>query len=255
MRAGLCSRYRRGQDHQPNSPRSFALRTRYPYPRAVDFQHRRGNGAGQERECPVPNPMLNEKKLEEARSGWAAPQAPSPGGEVWPPPVEPRTRVDDGPVSPWAGAMTMSGTISATAVLFVLLLGERHRRLADDGDDRGRAELPEHRDDRGHRRLRLRDRPLVPSPVGEGARPDLCPRPRVLRRCDLEGVRRGLPGHRRAGRRRHARRVRGDARALPHPDHQGHRPHAPHHHLRHPRRDGAVPRLVRGLAVRRRTSR
>ncbi len=71
----------------------------------------------------MPNPMLNEKKLEEARSGWAAPQAPSPGGEVWPPPVEPRTRVDDGPVSPWAGAMTMSGTISATAVLFVLLLG------------------------------------------------------------------------------------------------------------------------------------
>jgi uncharacterized YccA/Bax inhibitor family protein len=70
----------------------------------------------------VPNPMMNEKKLEEARSGWAAPQAPSPGGQVWPPPVEPGRRIDDGPVSPWVGAMTVSGTISATAVLFTLLL-------------------------------------------------------------------------------------------------------------------------------------
>jgi uncharacterized YccA/Bax inhibitor family protein len=70
----------------------------------------------------VPNPMLNEKKIEEARAGWAAPHPPSPGGDVWAPPVEPGTRIDDGPVSPWAGAMTMSGTISATAVLFVLLL-------------------------------------------------------------------------------------------------------------------------------------
>ncbi len=71
----------------------------------------------------MPNPMLNEKRIEEARAGWAAPEPPSPGGQVWPPPVEPGTRVDDGPVSPWAGAMTVSGTISATAVLFVLLLG------------------------------------------------------------------------------------------------------------------------------------
>jgi uncharacterized YccA/Bax inhibitor family protein len=71
----------------------------------------------------VPNPMLNEKKIEEARAGWAAPNAPSPGGQVWPPPVEPGTRVDDGPVSPWVGGMTVNGVISATAVLFVLLLG------------------------------------------------------------------------------------------------------------------------------------
>jgi uncharacterized YccA/Bax inhibitor family protein len=67
--------------------------------------------------------MLNEKKLEEARAGWAAPEPPSPGGQTWPPPVEPRTRIDDGPVSPWKGGMTVRGTISATAVLFVLLLG------------------------------------------------------------------------------------------------------------------------------------
>ena len=70
----------------------------------------------------MPNPMMNEKKLEEAQAGWAAPEAPSPGGHVWPAPAEPGTRVDDGPVSPWVGAMTVNGTISATAVLFTLLL-------------------------------------------------------------------------------------------------------------------------------------
>jgi uncharacterized YccA/Bax inhibitor family protein len=68
--------------------------------------------------------MLNEKQLEEARNGWAAPKAPSPGGEVWPAPGQPTTKpLDDGPVTPWRpGMMTVRGTISATAVLFVLLL-------------------------------------------------------------------------------------------------------------------------------------
>ena len=52
----------------------------------------------------MPNPILNDKTFEEAQSGWAAPQAPSPGGTTWagaggharrPPPIT------DGPVSPW----------------------------------------------------------------------------------------------------------------------------------------------------------
>ena len=34
----------------------------------------------------MPNPILNDKQFEEARSGWAAPKAPSPGGAVWAPP-------------------------------------------------------------------------------------------------------------------------------------------------------------------------
>ena len=69
------------------------------------------------------NPILNDKKLEEARAGWAAPRSPSPGGDVWAPPTVPGTRVDDGPVSPWrSGVMTVRGSISATAVLFTLLL-------------------------------------------------------------------------------------------------------------------------------------
>lgn len=69
------------------------------------------------------NPLLNDKRLEEARAGWAAPHPPSPGGAVWGPPTVPAgTPMTDGPVSPWQGAMTVSGTISKTALLFALLL-------------------------------------------------------------------------------------------------------------------------------------
>ena len=69
------------------------------------------------------NPVLNEKQLTKAanEAGWAAPaqtdwSAPSPGS---------RRPVNDGPVSPWtpsSGLMTVGGTVSATAVLFTLLL-------------------------------------------------------------------------------------------------------------------------------------
>jgi uncharacterized YccA/Bax inhibitor family protein len=73
----------------------------------------------------VPNPILNDKTFEEAQSGWAAPQAPSPGGATWPAPNGTPTAapVTDGPVSPWrSGVMTVKGSITATAVLFILLL-------------------------------------------------------------------------------------------------------------------------------------
>jgi uncharacterized YccA/Bax inhibitor family protein len=73
----------------------------------------------------VPNPILNDKSFEEAQSGWAAPKAPSPGGTVWPAPggTPTTTPISDGPVSPWrSGVMTVRGSITATAVLFVLLL-------------------------------------------------------------------------------------------------------------------------------------
>lgn len=73
----------------------------------------------------MPNPMFNEKTIDSARAGWAAPAAPSPGGQSWPAPTPGRyvPPIDDGPRSPWqAGVMTVGGTISATAVLFTLLL-------------------------------------------------------------------------------------------------------------------------------------
>ena len=34
----------------------------------------------------MPNPVLNEKAIAEARAGWAAPKPPSPGGTTWAPP-------------------------------------------------------------------------------------------------------------------------------------------------------------------------
>ena len=64
------------------------------------------------------NPLMNEKKATEVaaatRAGWAAPD-----------PATRQTPIDDGPVSPWAGAkvMTVGGTATATGVLLVLLLG------------------------------------------------------------------------------------------------------------------------------------
>ena len=76
----------------------------------------------------MPNPVLNDKVLEESRAGWAAPTPPSPGGQTWPAPVPgaatppPSTPFSDGPVSPWKGAMTVKGTINATAVLLGLLV-------------------------------------------------------------------------------------------------------------------------------------
>ncbi len=69
------------------------------------------------------NPLLNEKKANEVaaatRAGWGA---PDPATRNTPIPGAPIT---DGPVSPWDSApkMTYGGTITATGVLLVLLIG------------------------------------------------------------------------------------------------------------------------------------
>jgi uncharacterized YccA/Bax inhibitor family protein len=72
------------------------------------------------------NAILNERRLAEAQAGWAAPTPPSPGGQVWAPPSTapgaPARPITDGPVSAWSGAMTVSGTIAKTSILFVILL-------------------------------------------------------------------------------------------------------------------------------------
>lgn len=74
----------------------------------------------------MPNPILSDKKLEEARSGWAAPTPPTRGGDVWAPPAPPGsapgTTFDDGPISPWQGAMTVAGTVNKTALLLAVLV-------------------------------------------------------------------------------------------------------------------------------------
>ena len=59
------------------------------------------------------NPVLNERTFQQASTTWAPPE---PDSEYFPP-------VDDGPTSPFVRqVMTVNGVISATAVLFVLLL-------------------------------------------------------------------------------------------------------------------------------------
>jgi uncharacterized YccA/Bax inhibitor family protein len=75
------------------------------------------------------NAILNERRLAEAQAGWAAPNPPSPGGQVWAPPtvpagapVMPTAPITDGPVSTWRGAMTVRGTINKTLFLFAILL-------------------------------------------------------------------------------------------------------------------------------------
>lgn len=59
------------------------------------------------------NPVLNDDAMRKAGgAGWAAPDAAMRS-----------TPIDDGPISPWvASRMTVSGTATATGVLFVLLL-------------------------------------------------------------------------------------------------------------------------------------
>lgn len=66
------------------------------------------------------NPVLNDKAFtqqvtaDDSRAGWAAPDA---AATVWNAPVT------DGPITPYrTGVMTIGGTVSATAVLFALLL-------------------------------------------------------------------------------------------------------------------------------------
>jgi uncharacterized YccA/Bax inhibitor family protein len=82
----------------------------------------------------MPNPIMSDKALDEAaaKEGWAAPSGPAANSGAFPPPMP--TPLDggygqwnppmtDGPVSTWQGrVMTVNGTITATAVLMVVLL-------------------------------------------------------------------------------------------------------------------------------------
>ena len=67
------------------------------------------------------NPFLNDKAMDTAaRDGWAAPDATSRSTPIGASRNGPMT---DGPISTWSSkAMTVGGTISATGVLFVILL-------------------------------------------------------------------------------------------------------------------------------------
>ncbi len=69
------------------------------------------------------NPFFNEKKMREDADGWASPTsaaAVSTKPQGFPAPDGPP--ITDGQISSWKGAMTVNGVITASAVLFVLLL-------------------------------------------------------------------------------------------------------------------------------------
>jgi len=76
----------------------------------------------------MPNPIFNEKRLEADKAGWASP-VPDPPTITDQPGTQSTSEwtttppITDGPVTAWESrSMTLNGTITATATLFVLLL-------------------------------------------------------------------------------------------------------------------------------------
>ena len=60
----------------------------------------------------MPNPVLNERTMRSAQANWAPPEPPTLN-----------VPMTDGPVSTWSPrVMTVNGTLTATATLFVILL-------------------------------------------------------------------------------------------------------------------------------------
>ena len=195
------------------------------------------------------NPFLNDKAIAAAsQAGWAAPE---PSTQVLGPA---RTPIDDGPISSWRPqVMTVSGTITATGVLLVLLIASATAGwMATDDLGDGRVALPV---------LAIGGilvgfvcaivvhfKPLwskVLAPVyaiAEG----------FFLGAISKAYNETYDGDRHPGRRRHARRVLRDARALPHRHHQGHRQVPPHDHHGDARSDGVLPGVVRAQPVRRR---
>lgn len=68
------------------------------------------------------NPLFNEQRMEADRAGWAAPVAADAAMNQAGTPVT-NAPISDGPISSWERRpMTLNGTISATSVLFIILL-------------------------------------------------------------------------------------------------------------------------------------
>jgi uncharacterized YccA/Bax inhibitor family protein len=74
--------------------------------------HDSRSAAGVGRLPAMPSPVFNDETMKRDANGWAAPQRGTHA------PVEP----GDGPVTAWQRGMTVNGTITASLVLFVMLL-------------------------------------------------------------------------------------------------------------------------------------
>ena len=150
----------------------------------------------------MPNPILNDKKLEEARSRLGrARSRRAPAATCGRRPADRRPPIDDGPVSPWrAGMMTVRGSITATAVLFVLLLASATVGwMATEA--RRSTRRPASRSSVPGLALVgvivgfvVRHRAVLQAALGQDPRPDLRPRPGLLRRRHLQGLRDLLDG-------------------------------------------------------------
>ena len=220
--------------------------------------HRAALSKGDHR-CPIRSSTTSSSRRR--RSGWAAPPAPSPGGDGVAG-ARPADRAADRPTARsarGAGAMTVRGSITATAVLFVLLLISATIGFLQTPDAEQLPDgtlgvlLPRPRHGRRDRRLRRRHRPATSSRRGRSSSARSTPSPRASSsgrsprptRTLYDGIVLQAAGATLA--------VFGVMlAALQHPDHQGHRQVPAHRHLRHPRHHGAVPGVVRDLAVRRR---
>ena len=197
----------------------------------------------------MPNPALNEKNWKKAASedevGWAAGGA----GAVDATATTYHPPIDDGPISPLrTGVMTMGGAMSATGVLFVVLLataviGWNSVETGVEGsvgsvDFPGLASAPAlRRDGRGLPHD-------LQAEVGACHRSALR-RPRGSRaRSDLARLRRAVERHRRPGDPAHRGSVRRHALHVRDTHHQGHRPDAPHDHRRDVRRGRRLRRFA-----------
>ena len=196
----------------------------------------------------MPNPMFNESTMRKASQTWAPPQ---PGTDYIPP-------ITDGPVTPWrAGVMTVGGTITATAVLFALLLVTATAGwIAADGpttvDGQDTYQFPALGVGGHPRRLRVRDllyfKPHLAKILG--------PIYAVAQGFFLGAISKGYETFYdgivvQAAGATIAVFAR-DARALQDADHQGHRPLPPHRDRRHLRHHGVLRRVLLDPAVRRR---
>ena len=237
-------------DRPASSRRSCSASRTVTTMAAVDFHHEAERRRRRFEGAPVPNPMFNEGRSRRHRSRWAAPQSPSPGGAGRGRPARPPTYIppiDDGPVSPWQHrrSMTVRGTISATAVLFVLLLVSATVgwMSTDATADRRRAgrQFPGLAMRRRRRRLRLRHRRCA---SGRSWAKILGPIYALAQGffvgAHLQGLRDAWNGIvvQAAGATLAVFAVM--LAALPHADHQGHRPLPAHRHRRHARDHGAL---------------
>ena len=202
----------------------------------------------------MPNPVFNEESFKAAsqnQAGWGAPEA---GTHVTPVPVT------DGPVSSWQKAMTLNGTISASLVLLLILLAaaafgwnaaDGPTTVLENGQQVDTYQFPA----LGFLGIVVGFIAVIVAMRKPALAKFLGPVYAIGYGFAVGAISKGYEtfynGIVLQAVLRHGLGVRRDAPALPHPHHQGHRQVPACGHLRHARRDGALPGFVHLQPVRR----